>query len=105
MSGAIVNWLGWQRPRGGLIAKASGMDRRNLMIHLWITLQRIRTAVVLLASTALLVGTTCRAAGQDAGAQVKPVIAEKLPTRTPPATGAVATPVRHRPRLPVRGAG
>jgi quercetin dioxygenase-like cupin family protein len=49
------------------------------MTHSWIKLQRIRTAVVLLASTAVLVGTTCRVAGQDAGAQVKPVIAQKLP--------------------------
>jgi quercetin dioxygenase-like cupin family protein len=36
-------------------------------------------AATFVAASALLAGPVCRAAGEDSGAEVKPVVAEKLP--------------------------
>ena len=41
--------------------------------------RRMLAAATFVAASALLAGPVCRAAGEDSGAEVKPVVAEKLP--------------------------
>ena len=45
----------------------------------WTKIWPTRAPAVFLVAGALISGSACRAAGEDAAAQVKPVIAEKLP--------------------------
>lgn len=49
------------------------------MIRSFVRSRRTLAAAAFMAASALLADSVCRAAGEDAGAVVKPVLAEKLP--------------------------